>query len=179
MKGIEMSTRAPIEKYGRSSARPGRSRSMNGKWRVVFIAFIIIVLSGCSGKHLTVQEDNSLSLDSCLPLPCCVSSNAWLFYNHVEPFVLNMPEADAWPLIKKAVVDIPRTRIVEEDSVYIHAKCTSLVFRFVDNLELLLLPDRNLVSVRSSSTFAIFDFGANHLRVYRLRNQLKEAGIIQ
>jgi uncharacterized protein (DUF1499 family) len=174
-----MSTRSPIETYGRTSARPNKSRSMPEKWRLVFIAVIIMALSGCSGKHLNVADDNSLSLESCFPLPCCVSSNAWLFYNNVDPFVLNMPEADAWPLIKKAVADIPRTRIVEEDSVYIHAKCTSLVFRFVDNLELLLLPDRNLVSVRSSSTFAIFDFGANHLRVYRLRSQLREAGIIQ
>lgn len=174
-----MSPESSAETDGCSSARPIRSRPMNVIWRAVFFAVLTIAFSGCSGKHLNVQEDNSLALASCFPLPCCVSSNAWLFYNHVEPFVLAMPEADAWPLIRRAVADIPRTRIVEENSVYIHAKCTSLVFRFVDNLELLLLPDQHLISVRSSSTFAIFDFGVNHLRVYRLRKQLIEEGVIQ
>lgn len=153
---------------------------MKIRWSVLYLLMVMaMALSGCSGKHLNVQDDNSLALGSCFPLPCCVSSNAWVPYNYVSPFELAIPEAEAWPLIRKAILDMPRTRIVEEDSVYIHAKCTSLVFRFVDNLELLLLPGQQTVSVRSSSTFAIFDFGANFWRVHKLRSQLAEAGVIK
>jgi len=152
---------------------------MNTKWQVCLLMIMAMAFSGCSGKHLKVSEDNTLSLGSCFPLPCCVSSNAWLPYNHVSPFALAMPEDKAWPLIRQAVGDMPRTRIVEETDVYIHAKCTSRVFRFVDNLELLLLPGQQTVSVRSSSTIAIFDFGANFWRVHKLRKQLAEAGVIE
>ena len=152
---------------------------MNTKWHIYLFVVITMTLSGCSGKHLNVQDDNSLSLGSCFPLPCCVSSNAWLPYNHTSPFALAMPEDKAWPLIIQAVSDMPRTRIVEETDVYLHAKCTSRVFRFVDNLELLLLPGQQTVSVRSSSTIAIFDFGANFWRVHQLRKQLAEAGVIK
>ena len=81
--------------------------------------------------------------------------------------------------IKDVIRDMPRTEIVEEDDVYVHAKCTSRVFRFVDNLELLMYPDQNRIDVRSSSTIAIWDLLVNHLRVHKLRKKLKEAGIIE
>ena len=152
---------------------------MNTKWQVCLLMIMTMAFSGCSGKHLKVQDDNSLALGSCFPLPCCVSSNAWVPYNYVSPFELAMPEDEAWPLIIQAVGDMPRTRIVEETDAYIHAKCTSRVFRFVDNLEMLLLPGQQTVSVRSSSTIAIFDFGANFWRVHQLRKQLAEAGVIK
>ena len=152
---------------------------MNKKWIVLIFFMIITVTCGCSGKHLKIQEDDSLALGSCFPLPNCVSSNAWLFYNNVSPFELAITKEEAWPIVKQTVSDMPRTKIVEEDSVYIHAKCTSRVFRFVDNLELLLHPDQNIISVRSSSVIAIFDFGVNHWRVYKLRKQLIEKGVIK
>ena len=147
---------------------------------LISIFFLIMVVTvGCSGKHLNIQEDNSLALSSCFPLPNCVSSNAWLFYNNVSSFELAITKEEAWPIVKQTVSDIPRTEIVEEDSVYIHAKCTSRVFRFVDNLELLLHSDQNIISVRSSSVIAIFDLGVNHWRVYKLRKQLIEKGVIK
>ena len=152
---------------------------MNIKWCIYLVMIMTMAFSGCSGKHLNVQEDNSLSLGSCFPLPCCVSSNAWLPYNHVSPFALAMPEDEAWPLIVQTVSAMPRTQIMEKTDVYIHAKCTSRVFRFVDNLELRLLPGQQTVSVRSSSTIAIFDFGTNFWRVHQLRKQLAEAGVIK
>ncbi len=152
---------------------------MNKKW-IGIIFFIIITLQyGCSGKHLNVQDNENLALCSCFPLPNCVSSNAWLFYNNVAPFELTIAKEDAWPIVKQTISDMPRTKIVEEDSVYIHAKCYSRVFRFVDNLELLLIPDKNMISVRSSSSIAIFDFGVNYWRVHTLRNQLIEKGLIK
>ena len=48
----------------------------------------------------------------------------------------------ALDVVREALSSIPRTEIVEERPGYIHAKCTSLVFRFVDNLEFLIMPDK-------------------------------------
>jgi uncharacterized protein (DUF1499 family) len=53
------------------------------------------------------------------------------------------------------------------------------VFGFVDDLELLLDPDRGVISVRSSSAIGLFDFEANYLRVENLRTILIEKRIVK
>jgi uncharacterized protein (DUF1499 family) len=147
---------------------------------LIMLFFVMACLSaGCSGSHLIVKEDKSLELSQCLPLPMCVSSESWLFYNNVTPFTLAVPADSAWPVVREVISSLERTEIVEERPGYIHAKCTSLVFRFVDNLELLLNPDNETVSVRSSSVIAIFDLGVNYRRVENLRRTLTEKGIVK
>ncbi len=148
--------------------------------RMLMMLFITTWLfAGCSGSHLIVKEDKSPGLSQCLPLPMCVSSESWLFYNNVTPFTLAVPADRAWPVVREVISSLERTEIVEERPGYIHAKCTSLVFRFVDNLELLLNPDNETVSVRSSSVIAIFDLGVNYRRVENLRRTLTEKGIVK
>jgi uncharacterized protein (DUF1499 family) len=148
--------------------------------RMLMLLFITTWLfAGCSGSHLIVKEDKSPGLSQCLPLPMCVSSESWLFYNNVTPFTLAVPADRAWPVVREVISSVERTEIVEERPGYIHAKCTSLVFRFVDNLELLLNPDNETVSVRSSSVIAIFDLGVNYRRVENLRRTLTEKGIVK
>jgi len=142
-------------------------------------ALLILMLCGCSGKHLRVKDDNTLALSGCYPLPNCVSSNTWILYNRTAPFELAVPAGDAWLGIKEVVRRMPQTEIVEENDVYLHAKCTSRVFRFVDNLELLLHPDQNRVAVRSSSVIALWDLNVNRWRIYKLRKQLQEMNIIK
>jgi len=148
--------------------------------RIIIVAVIgLWMVFGCSGKHVTVQNDNTLTLDGCSLLPNCVSSNAWAFYNSTSPFELLIPAQEAWPMIKEIISQIPRTEIVEENATYIHARCRTRVFRFIDHLELVLHPVENTISVRSSSTIAIFDLGVNRLRIYNLRKQLVEKKIIK
>jgi uncharacterized protein (DUF1499 family) len=149
--------------------------------RMLMMLFLIVpcLFAGCSGSHLIVKDGESLGLSQCLPLPNCVSSESWLFFNNVTPFTLAVPADRAWSVVREVVSSLPRTEIVEERPGYIHAKCTSLVFRFVDNLELLLNTDKGIISVRSSSFIAIFDFRVNSSRVENLRRILTEKGIIK
>ena len=147
--------------------------------RFVFMAILALLLFGCSGRHLQTNDDNQLELSGCYPLPNCVSSTTWILYNRTSAFEPAIPIDEAWPKIKDVIRSMPRTQIVEENDVYLHAKCTSLVFRFVDNLELLLQPEENLISVRSSSMIALWDLGVNRWRVYKLRKQLEDMGIVK
>ena len=113
-------------------------------------------------------------------IPCnCSSSNASVFYNYVEPFELAMSKEEAWPLVREAVLEIPRTVIDEEDDHYLHAKTSSMVFRFVDNLELLYQPDEHLIEVRSSSVLGLYDLSANRRRVEALRTALIAKGVVK
>jgi uncharacterized protein (DUF1499 family) len=88
------------------------------------------------------------------------------------------PDA-AWEIIKQALAAEPRLRIVEErkDQWYLHAEATSLVFRFVDDVEFQLDPGQRLLHVRSASRVGHWDLGVNRRRVERLREALKTRGL--
>lgn len=85
---------------------------------------------------------------------------------------------DVVPGLRAIVEAMPRTTIISETENYLHAEVRSRVFRFVDDLELLVLPDRELV-VRSASRVGNSDFGVNAERVEQLRAALVEAGLLR
>jgi uncharacterized protein (DUF1499 family) len=82
------------------------------------------------------------------------------------------------PRIREAVESMPRTKVIAADDSYVHAEVRSRIFRFVDDLELLILPDRELV-VRSASRVGRSDLGVNAARVEELRRLLAEADLLR
>lgn len=82
------------------------------------------------------------------------------------------------PVVRAVVDSMPRTTVVKVDDRYLHAEARSRVFRFVDDLEVLVNPAGELV-VRSASRIGRSDFGVNAARVEELRQRLTEAGILR
>lgn len=82
------------------------------------------------------------------------------------------------PSLVEVVESMPRTTVVEQTDQYIHAEVRSRIFRFIDDLELYVSPDRELI-VRSASRVGQGDMGANAERVADLRSRLSEAGLIR
>lgn len=80
--------------------------------------------------------------------------------------------------LREIVESMPRTTVVDEGERYIHAEARSRVFRFVDDLELLVALDGELI-VRSASRLGRRDFGVNRRRVERLRELLEEEGLVR
>lgn len=80
--------------------------------------------------------------------------------------------------LESVVESMPRTDVVESRNGYLRAEATTLVFRFVDDLELLVGLDGELI-VRSASRVGEGDLGANQRRVSELRERLREAGLIR
>ena len=74
--------------------------------------------------------------------------------------------------LRQILESMHRVRITEATSTYIHAEFTSLVFRFVDDLELLLDSEAGVIHVRSASRVGRSDLGANRRRVEDLRRRL-------
>ncbi|MEM7416108.1 MAG: DUF1499 domain-containing protein [Gemmatimonadota bacterium] len=85
---------------------------------------------------------------------------------------------DLVPQLLEVVEAMPRTRVISSTDIYIHAEVRSRLFRFVDDLELLVMPDRELV-IRSASRVGQGDLGVNAARVADLRQRLEEAGLIR
>jgi uncharacterized protein (DUF1499 family) len=108
-------------------------------------------------------------LAPCPDSPNCVSSQAEDERHRIEPIRFDGDSDEAWKRLRERVAARPRTRIVTEADGYLHAECTSLIFRFVDDLECLLDRDARLIHVRSASRAGHSDFGVNRRRVEELR----------
>jgi len=87
----------------------------------------------------------------------------------VEPLHFDGPPEEAWGRLKEVLASLPRTRVVSSADGYLHAECTSRLFRFVDDLECLLDPEAKVIHVRSASRAGRSDFGVNRRRVEAIR----------
>jgi uncharacterized protein (DUF1499 family) len=114
-------------------------------------------------------------LAPCPSSPNCVSSQAADADHRVEPLRVTIDPDSAWQLAVAIVEESARTEIVEHrpQNGYLHATYRSAVFRFVDDLELLLDRDGHVIHVRSASRLGHYDFGANANRVEALREELR------
>ena len=68
--------------------------------------------------------------------------------------------------------ELPRTIVLEQNTHYWHGVCRSLIFRFPDDLEILKLPQKGIIQVRSASRFGVGDLGVNRNRVDKLYKKL-------
>lgn len=97
----------------------------------------------------------------------------------MAPLVLRIAPEDAWRVTRRTVFALPRTRLVEETDAYLHVETRSAVFRFADDLEVLLRPLSGQIAVRSALRMGYGDLGANRRRVGRLRATLAELGVVE
>src|SRR5262249_27541182 len=104
-------------------------------------------------------------LAECPGTPNCISSQATDEGHRIEPLRFERDPDVAWKRVREIVAAWPRTRVVTAADGYLHAECTSLVFRFVDDLECLLDRDANVIHVRSASRAGHSDLGVNRRRV--------------
>ena len=137
----------------------------------------LLVLVGCSAPPPDTLGPRGDRLSPCPETPNCVNTGD----RHPEgtegiALVDDRPETLA--RVVEVVADLPRTRVVEASEVYLHAESRSRIFRFVDDLELLLVPGGELI-VRSASRMGRGDLGVNARRVEDLRARLGEAGLLR
>ena len=138
-------------------------------------ALSCVTCAGALPDDLGIREGR---LAACPSSPNCVFTGAEDSDHRTDPFVLALPAAQAWPLAREAVESLPGTVVVTFTDDYLHAESTTPLMRYVDDLELQLLPDRGLIAVRSASRTGWSDMGANRERVWELRRQLTARGVI-
>ncbi len=119
------------------------------------------------------------SLLPCPTSPNCVSSLATDKTHFIAPFKIIGTINTASLALKNALLSQSRTVITQETENTLHAEATSLVFRFVDDVDVLLDSETRLFHIRSASRVGYGDFGVNRKRVEALRSQLQAAGVIE
>ncbi len=128
---------------------------------------IIYIL--CLLISVFIGVDSSMSLNEAGNLnDCIISTNCarveWSYKKSKDAF--------------KKLVDIasslPRVNVVESNNNYWHGIVRSLIFRFPDDLEILHIPGKNMIQVRSASRIGLGDLGVNQKRINKLHSALQE-----
>jgi len=127
----------------------------------------------------TATQASAKQLPACPSSPNCVSSQATDADHAIAPFKIVGNVEEAWTALKKALISQSRTVITDETGSTLHAQATSLVFRFVDDIDAILDTDARLIHIRSASRTGYGDFGVNRKRVEMLRSQLQQAHVIE
>lgn len=119
----------------------------------------IIVLAIYSNPTMALTQEETLS--ECLVDSNCIRAE-WEFSN------LN----DCYEKLVENATNLPRTNDIEQSDNYWHGVVRSLIFRFPDDLELLRIPSKGIIQVRSASRIGFSDLGVNKSRLNILYNKL-------
>ncbi|MDH4300987.1 MAG: DUF1499 domain-containing protein [Nitrospira sp.] len=109
------------------------------------------------------------TLAPCPDSPNCVSTRATDEGHAIAPLRYTKPRAEAKEALKAAIATLPRTKLVEEDESYLQYEFTSLLLRFVDDVEFLFDDDTKTVHFRSASRTGYSDLGVNRRRMEEVR----------
>ena len=130
-----------------------------------------IGLASCRAPELGVREG---TLTPCPGRPNCVNSQDPDPAHRVEPLRFEGSPEVAWARARAIVSSWPRTEVIVDEPGYLRAVSTSLVFRFRDDLELLLDEAGSQIHVRAGARMGYSDFGVNRGRVASLRAAFDE-----
>ena len=128
----------------------------------------IVFSAGCKSPNLGLDNN---ALKSCPNSPNCVSSMAEDPAHHVEAFQYEGTAEDAKKRLVSIIESTKRARIITSKSNYIHAEFTSLIFRFVDDVEFYFDARKPVIHVRSASRVGYSDLGVNRKRIEKIREQ--------
>ncbi|MGZ5006531.1 MAG: DUF1499 domain-containing protein [Methylobacter sp.] len=139
-------------------------------------AFYLIVMTLSTPSQAAEKQ-----LPACPSSPNCVSSQAATAdrEHFIAPFKITGNAEAAWAALKKALSSQSRMVITSETGDMLHAEATSLVFRFVDDIDVILDAGAKLIHIRSASRTGYSDFGVNRKRVEKLRSALQQAHVIE
>ncbi len=147
--------------------------------KIVIISVVMVVglamLSFFSPDAPSLGVSNG-QLTPCPGSPNCVSSMVKSEDFAMEP--IPFPDAidsaaEALSKVKQVIAaEFPRATLTQEDDNYLRYEFQSFVFRFVDDVEFLAVPDERLIQFRSASRVGKSDLGINRKRMEKIRQLL-------
>jgi uncharacterized protein (DUF1499 family) len=117
-------------------------------------------------------------LPPCKDTPNCVSSQALDEGHYIAPFKISGDPTLAWQALRKAIITHDRMILTHETQNTLHAEATSLVLRFVDDIDAILDAKAGLIHIRSASRRGHSDFGVNRKRIEAIRTQLRKLHVL-
>lgn len=132
---------------------------------------VVIGLFGCSTARSPNVGIRNGRLADCPSTPNCVSSQSSDPKHFVAPLSFQGSAVEAKRRLIAVLRQMKRAEITTEQENYVHAEFTSLIFRFVDDVEFLIDASNQVVHVRSASRTGTSDLGVNRRRVEEIRRK--------
>jgi len=140
-----------------------------------------LLLMGCAGARPTGLGSTDGRLGTCPVSPNCVTSNpieASDDQHSIAPLEVRGDPLVAWRELVLLLESTPRVTIVSKEHDYVHAEFTTLLMRYVDDVEFMQDRSAGTIAVRSASRVGRSDLGANRKRVEWVRQELAGRGVV-
>ena len=139
----------------------------------------VMVLTACAAATPAVVESSVVTktLPPCPDSPNCVSTQAPRAdaQHFIEPITYTGSAGDARQRLLDVIAAMPRTQIVTDEETYVHATFTSLIFRFVDDVQFVIDDATKTIHFRSASRVGRGDMGVNRNRMEEIRTRFNQA----
>ena len=115
-------------------------------------------------------------LKPCPDTPNCVSSLATDEQHFIEPILVSANPEQTRDIILKSLDEFSRVKVIEAQANYIHAEFTSMIFRFVDDVEFYFPASESgvlRIDIRSASRVGSSDLGVNRKRMEAIREKIE------
>ena len=145
--------------------------SVRRRLRAVSYAVAGAVAVGCAGHTSLAGGDGVLR--PCPDSPNCVSSEAADSAHRVPTVAFTDAPDSAQRRARAALLAEPRTRVATDRPGYLHAESRSRVFRFVDDIEIVVDGAAHVFRFRSAARLGRNDTGVNRARVERVSARLR------
>lgn len=109
---------------------------------------------------------------TCPSTPNCVSTEATADGQRMEPVPFTDAPASAQARARTALLAEPRTRIVHDEPGVLEAESKSFLFRFVDDVRVVVDAEARVFRFRSASRVGQSDLGVNRKRMTRISARL-------
>ncbi len=142
----------------------------------IYYSLTFLFFIQCSGSPPGDLGVRSGKFKECPSKPNCVSSQSPIEDSHyISPFTYTSPRAEEQKRLKKILTELPRTQLVKEEDGYLYYEFTSLLMRYVDDVEFFLDDTTKLIHVRSASRLGHSDLGVNRKRMEGIQKDLLQS----
>ncbi len=122
--------------------------------------------------HPARRAGDDPMLPPCPDTPNCVSTEATRASQRVPTVPFREAPAAALARAKAALLAESRTTLTMERDGQLHAECRSFLFRFVDDVDIVVDPVAHVYRFRSASRVGRSDLGVNRKRIARISARL-------
>lgn len=145
-------------------------RSARFHWRRRLLQGIVLGFALLLAMSLMGRRPENLGVTSGMLAPCpdspnCVSTYADKETQLMESLSFSGDSQTTMSKLVGIVNAMPRTQMITQTDEYLYVEFTSLIFRYVDDVEFLLDATNKKIDFRSASRVGYSDMGANRKRM--------------
>ncbi len=135
----------------------------------------VLVFCVCSGMRPSNLGMHDGRLAPCPSSPNCVSTYASDKTHAIRSLTYAGTMDEAKEKLISVINSMPRTRIVINNGDYVDAEFTSLIWRFVDDVEFVFDDSSKTIQFRSASRLGYGDMGVNRKRMEMITRKFDTA----